>query len=421
MKKSAKFFLGILIGTALVYQFIVVQHFTQDKNVPTSAPVQQENNVPEINWDSVPQLTDKSKTEADNAVIEGEASNVKTPTAAMASTVDESVFDGCYAYATLSEGDRLLYNEIYTAIINHEESVLLTTKDLNRLEKAYYALDADHSEIYWVNGYNYIYYTTDGEITDIEFSPTYTFSKAEVDKYNEILETRKAAFLLNANQNMSEYEKAKYVYEVLIYNVEYDLDAENNQTVLSALLGGRTVCKGYACAAQYLLRELGIESVILNGFANNETHAWNCVKLDGEWYHYDVTWGNSKYQMPDDSVGKYVDYAYLNMTEDDVRRTHAIEVRFELPTCISMNNNYFVKEGRYIDQWDADYVGNIFANAWFTGAPSCNIKFANNELYADAMNYLFYEKNIVKHCKGIPSYAYLENPTANIITVNFNR
>jgi len=62
----------------------------------------------------------------------------------------------------------------------------------------------------------------------------------------------------------------------------------------------KTACSGYA----YLIRELaqlaGIESVIVNGYGRTvntdlkpgspANHAWNAVKLDGQWHLCDATW-----------------------------------------------------------------------------------------------------------------------------------
>ena len=420
MRKVKKVFFGIVIGTILVYQFIIFKNFEANNSDVSAHKIENEmENVPDINWDSVPKLTEKNSISED-IEIEGEVAEVKTPTAEKAETIDESAFENCYVYSTLTEEDKLLYNEIYTTMMNHKEKALLTTKNLDKLERIYYAIDADHGDIYWVNGYTYIYYTTNDEITDIEFSPTYIFDENEVNMYNKLLSERINLFLSGASSNMADYEKSKYVYETLIHNIDYDLEAEYNQTILSSLLYGKTVCKGYACAAQCLLEELGIPSVIIGGYANGETHAWNAVKLDGEWYYFDTTWGNSKYQMPDETVGKYVDYTYLNMTEDEIRKTHTIDVSFELPICNSMNDNYFVKEGKYITEFDADYIGSILSSAWEKGQRSCNIQFCNQEIYNSAIEHFIQNKHITDYCKGIRSYSYLENRTSNVITINFD-
>ena len=35
-----------------------------------------------------------------------------------------------------------------------------------------------------------------------------------------------------------------------------------------------------------------MESVVVNGTADGESHAWNLVKIGDESYHVDITWDN---------------------------------------------------------------------------------------------------------------------------------
>ncbi len=51
---------------------------------------------------------------------------------------------------------------------------------------------------------------------------------------------------------------------------------------------GETVCDGYAAAFQMLAKYAHIESYML--INDEEDHAWNLAKLDGNWYHLDCTW-----------------------------------------------------------------------------------------------------------------------------------
>lgn len=397
----------IILFAVILYRFIIsygMQHLPYEEN---DRPCVTEN-VPEVDWGKV-----GSGPIGSMPVNEETKTGKKTKKAKLS---DESLFNGFYAYSTLSDEGKLLYNEIYTAVLGHKEKVLLTTTDEDMLKPVYYAFTSDNSELFWVVGYSYVLNMQDDKPVSIEFSPTYNMPKENADAYKKMINNSAEIFLSGISMDATDYEKSKYVYEVLAGNVEYGDESPNNQNVISVLIDGVTVCRGYACAAQYLLRRLGIESVIVNGEANDESHAWNLVCLDGEWYHFDVTWGNSKYRMGE-TINKYIDYGYLNITDEEIAKTHVITDRFILPGCNSVNDNYFIKEGRYAS--DEDSALTIVHDRWEAGYSGCNMKFANEEIYGSFIKNYLEEGGIRKHTTGFLTYSYVGNQNLNTIIINF--
>lgn len=97
--------------------------------------------------------------------------------------------------------------------------------------------------------------------------------------------------------NGTDYDKIMKIHDFLVDNIEYDstYQATGTYGVYGALIGKKCVCEGYAKALKYLANQAGIKCEIMQGTATNssgktESHAWNCVKIDGIWYEIDATW-----------------------------------------------------------------------------------------------------------------------------------
>ena len=67
---------------------------------------------------------------------------------------------------------------------------------------------------------------------------------------------------------------------------------------------GEAVCAGYTAAFERLLHSAHLESYKMR--SSSADHCWNLVKLDGHWYHIDVTW--------DDTTGGWGTYTYFMKT-----------------------------------------------------------------------------------------------------------
>ena len=98
-------------------------------------------------------------------------------------------------------------------------------------------------------------------------------------------------------EGFSDYDKIREVHNWLIDNIEYDvnLNADEPYSISGALTEGNAVSEGYSRSFKYIMDELEIPCVLVSGTGTNsngetESHAWNYVQLDGNWYAVDVTW-----------------------------------------------------------------------------------------------------------------------------------
>ena len=84
------------------------------------------------------------------------------------------------------------------------------------------------------------------------------------------------------------------------------------------LVGGYGNCLGYSSTFQLLMDLSGVECITVVGaaFGSREDHAWNMVKLDGEWYCVDVTWDD-----PTGAARNGRHHRYFNVTSAYLRET----------------------------------------------------------------------------------------------------
>ena len=331
----------------------------------------------------------------------------------------EQISVGKYAYEHLDEQGQVIYDEMLTAILNHEEKIRLSTTDLELMHKAYTAVCGDYGGLFWVEGYVFTRYTKGEELVSLEFAPKYTMSEEERKITQAQIDEIVEMWMNGISINDTDYDKAKYVYELLALNTEYVPNATDNQNIISVFIKRQTVCQGYACAVQYLLGQLGIQSVIVSGTALGDAHAWNLICLDGEYYYMDATWGNNGYRNQEGLETSFIDYNYMAMTTAEMLMGHVPDSEIELPECTAVMNNYYIKEGTYIEEWNQERMGAILADAWMQGQV-VTLRFSDEILKKQAFQYFIEEGYIADYCDGITEVNYIEDNMWKEISFCFN-
>ena len=225
-------------------------------------------------------------------------------------------------YAMLEAEMQQIYSQIYANAMSLTPSFTpVATVSVSQLKTVFEAVYNDHPELFWLDtGYS-CKYLRSGRCAEITL------------KFNETadaLEQARLAFqgaagniVAQARGLGSQAEMEKYVHDALMGLVEYDVAAPMNQSAYSALVGGRSVCAGYARAFQYIMQELGVPCYYCTGYAG-EDHAWNIVKIDGVYQNVDVTWDDTEEPT----------YNYFNKTDRELAATHRrTGLSVYLPAC----------------------------------------------------------------------------------------
>lgn len=127
---------------------------------------------------------------------------------------------------------------------------------------------------------------------------------------------------------MNDTEKVKALHDWLCQNTRYadsTIPAEYH-TDASVLLNDSTVCEGYAKALNLLCNSAGIETY----YIHSSDHAWNIVKIGGQYFHIDSTWDD----------GDDISYSWFLKSDSEMTDSHGSWSAY-IPT--SLHN--FQKDG----------------------------------------------------------------------------
>ena len=330
-----------------------------------------------------------------------------------------------YAYDSLNEAEKTWYRDMEQILGSFGEQMELSGAGLeagldeSHVDKIFQCVLSDHPELFYVEGYSYTKYSRGKKLNSIEFSGSYNMDVETALKRREEIAAAVDTLLSGIREDADDYEKVKYVYETLIRNTDYDLNAADNQNIYSVFVHHLSVCQGYAKATQYLLNRLGVEcTLVLGTVETGEGHAWNLVKVDGDYYYVDTTWGDVSYQTeePAPEEGESglsvpeINYDYLNVTTEELLRTHSIGGAVAMPVCTATAANYYVREGAYFTSYDKEQMKALFQKAAQEGAGDVTIKCSDAACYEEIVSMLIAEQEIFDYLnEGESQIAYAQN------------
>ncbi|MBD5451750.1 MAG: hypothetical protein HDR25_03810 [Lachnospiraceae bacterium] len=329
-----------------------------------------------------------------------------------------------YSYHNLNETEQMLYLEIFDALTAMSEEKRISTLDSEQLDRIFECVLNDHPELFYVEGFKYTEHFFGDTLTGISFVGSYSMTKEEAESALAEIEQSLSDCMSEVPLNEDEYSTVKYLYEYLIDNTEYDKDADNNQNIRSVFLGHRSVCQGYAKAMQYMLQKVGIQSFLVTGYTGAERHAWNLVRVNGKYYYLDPTWGDASYSYGgnEDTENEVflppINYDYFLVTTSEIAKTHSFEDLVMLPACDSTEDNYYVREGLYFEQYDRQQLENIFDSEAVKQEDYVTLKCADSQVYQEMLSEIIDERQIfgiIKNNEGAISYASNEE----LCTISF--
>ena len=241
-----------------------------------------------------------------------------------------------YYYQHMDKLHRTVYDLLLAGFTQLSSAIRIPRIPMGELSELFFQLRLDNPMIFYVTGFSCRAYPDSGYW---ELIPEYLFDKGKIKSHQKALEARVTRLVRQAPSG-TPLEKEKYIHDFICETVTYDkLEKPYSHEVIGPLTNGVGVCEGISKTVKLLCDELGLECMVAICGADPEhgqkyRHAWNILKVDGKYYHLDVTFDNS--------LGRYGErrYDYFNLDDKRIFRDHR-PLLYPAPACTDGDSFYY--------------------------------------------------------------------------------
>jgi hypothetical protein len=295
------------------------------------------------------------------------------------------------ALSSLSDDEKAGYEKLKQAAIDMTDYVVFDTPlSKEKIIKLFNLLYTQENGIFWLDS------IASPVPADNAIRISFRYKKDDV-KYMQGVLTEKISEIINAAPSGDDdYAKIKYIHEYIVLNCTFTKTGDTVSNAYGVLVDGTGQCDGYAFAFGLLASKMGLEVVTVNGTdKDGNTHAWNKVKADGNWYNIDCTWDDPviDYENPE-----YIRYSYMLVPDKDIMDITHFENKlyFVSPPCSSISDNYFYRENLIFDNADSGIktLGEQIKNNALTKTTQCEIKYSSSTVYNEAIRKLYDEGDL---------------------------
>ena len=245
-----------------------------------------------------------------------------------------------YYHSRMEKAWQIAYHAILTGLEELRPAFPVPRLEMEELGQILFQLRLDHPEIFYVTGFSCRVHPA---ASTVEFLPQYLFDRGKIREHQRAMSAR-IAKLARPAMDKSEVEKERYIHDFICQNVRYDkLKKPYSHEILGPLGQGVSVCEGIAKAVKALCDALGLWCIVVISENNPDKgiryrHAWNIVRIGGQYYHLDATFDNSL------GSAELVRYDYFNLDYRRLFRDHEALV-YPVPACAD-GGRFYYREAR---------------------------------------------------------------------------
>ena len=302
-------------------------------------------------------------------------------------------------YEALNEEEKALYDKVKEAAENFADYVEFEEPISRELARKIYKLVYDQERKYfWLSN---IFYAPDSEVSILKIS--YIYSKEDAELKKAELDVTASGIIGELPDDVSDFDKVVYFHDRIVTGCEFAQKKEHVNSAYGVLVSGYGQCEGYAAAMSLLCDKAGIPNYTVCGTnESGDTHAWNKILLDGQWYNADCTWDDPILTRNDPD---FVRHDYLLVTDEEIEGiTHFTDEMYKgLPPCTATSGNYFAgKKLMYYSASDAaDAMKEQIKAAGLLGKREAELRLSGEDAYFSALSRFFDSGEIKKIIEDI--------------------
>lgn len=304
-------------------------------------------------------------------------------------------------YASLSDEEKAVYDKVKEAVASFRDTVSFDPPaERETVSKIYKLVYSQERKYFWLSN---LFYAPNSEISVLQLDYLYEREDAEIKRAE--LDLAASTILGELPEGASDFDKAVYFHDRIVTGCSFSSSEKHVNSAYGVLVKGYGQCEGYAAAYAALCDKANIPNYMVVGKnENGESHAWNKILLDGNWYNVDCTWDDPilKRSAPD-----FVRHDYLLVKDSEIEgKTHFTDELFSgMPPCESDELNYFNGKGLMFDSASEGvkaFTEQVKA-AGLSGGREAEIRFSNESAYFTVMARLFDSgeiKSIIEEING---------------------
>lgn len=304
-------------------------------------------------------------------------------------------------YASLSREEKAAYDKVRDAVMNFKETVSFDPPiSRDTAGKIYRLVYSQERKYFWLSN---LFYAPDKELSVLRLNYIYEREDAELKRTE--LDFAVSEILGELPADASDFDKAVFFHDRIVTGCDFTSSAEHINSAYGVLVKGVGQCEGYAAAMALLCEKANIPNYVVFGTnKEGESHAWNKILLEGNWYNADCTWDDPMIKRNDPD---FLRHDYLLVTDGEIEgKSHFTDELYKgLTVCESERLNYFAQKGLLFDS-AAEGVkafSEQIKAAGMAGKREAEIRFSSDDAYFAAMARLFDSgeaKDIIENING---------------------